>query len=176
MSGKIFVCMAALVFFTHAAGYGQNSNRIISSGRVNTQNKFTFQYGKIEASIKLPKTADGLWPAFWLLGADFADAGWPECGEIDVLEMGSKAGIDNNVQEKYFNGAVHWGKVENGNHPNYAVSAVNEYSLQDGKFHLYALVWDRKSIRMYLDGNARPYFERILTPLPCALIFINRIT
>lgn len=130
----------------------------ISSGRVNTNNKFTFKYGKIEAGIKLPKTADGLWPAFWMLGADFSSAGWPRCGEIDIMEMGHKTGIDNKTQDRYLTGAAHWGATQNGSHPNYAVSAITPYSLQDDSFHLYTLLWDEKAIRMYLDANPDPYF------------------
>ncbi|MHB9143257.1 MAG: glycoside hydrolase family 16 protein, partial [Paludibacter sp.] len=47
-----------------------------TSGRLTTQNKVTFQYGKLEARIKLPKTANGLWPAFWMLGTDIPTASW----------------------------------------------------------------------------------------------------
>ena len=59
-----------------------------SSGRINTSRSFAFTHGRIDALIRLPQTANGLWPAFWLLGADFAQVGWPACGEIDILEMG----------------------------------------------------------------------------------------
>jgi beta-glucanase (GH16 family) len=130
----------------------------ISSGRVNTNNKFTFTYGRIEASIKLPKTANGLWPAFWMLGADFSDVGWPRCGEIDIMEMGHKAGIDNNVQDRFLTGATHWGTLRDGAHPHHALSTISGYSLQDDNFHLYTLVWDETKIKMYLDANPAPYF------------------
>jgi beta-glucanase (GH16 family) len=130
----------------------------ISSGRVNTNNKFTFKYGKIEASIKLPKTADGLWPAFWMLGADFSSAGWPSCGEIDIMEMGHRTGIDSKTQDRYLTAAAHWGTRQNGAHPNYALSTITPYSLQDDRFHLYTLLWDEKTIKMYLDANPAPYF------------------
>jgi len=69
-----------------------------TSGRITTQNKMTFQYGKVEARIKMPKTANGLWPAFWLLGSDNNVNVWPKCGEIDIVEMGHKTGIDKNIQ------------------------------------------------------------------------------
>jgi len=137
-----------------------------TSGRLTTQNKMSFQYGKLEARIKLPKTANGLWPAFWLLGSDVATQGWPKCGEIDILEMGNSTGIKNNTQEKLFNGACHWGYFENGWYPNYAKATTNPYSLQDD-FHLYTITWDSQSIKMYLDidkfPNAIPYFEMAIT-------------
>jgi hypothetical protein len=76
--------------------------------------------------------------------------------------MGSKAGIKKNSQERYFNGAAHWGAIENGAYPNYALFTTSGYSLQDG-FHLYTLIWDETSIKMYLDLDARPeaapYFQ-----------------
>lgn len=135
-----------------------------TSGRLNTQGKKYFTHGKIESSIRLPKTADGLWPAFWMLGNDFAQVGWPRCGEIDILEMGNSGGIKSGTQETYFNGACHWGFYnDKWQYPNYAKSSNSSYSLQDGEFHLFTLVWDEKSIKMYLDldknPGVAPYYE-----------------
>lgn len=133
-----------------------------TSGRINSKGKKFFKYGKIEASIKLPKTANGLWPAFWMMGNDFDQVGWPKCGEIDIMEMGNSTGIKNNTQEFYFNGACHWGFYKNGAYPNYAKATTNEYSLQDD-FHLYTLVWAENDIKMFLDldknPNSKPYYE-----------------
>ena len=56
-----------------------------TSGRIKTEGLFTFDYGRIEARIKVP-AGSGLWPAFWMLGDDFSTVGWPDCGEIDILE------------------------------------------------------------------------------------------
>src|SRR6056297_1240107 len=58
----------------------------VTSARVKTQNKISFKFGKIEASIKAP-TGTGMWPAFWMLGNSFQTAGWPQCGEIDIMEI-----------------------------------------------------------------------------------------
>jgi len=132
------------------------SGKTCTSGRVNTAGKMEFKYGKIEGRIKLPHTANGLWPAFWMMGGDFfppANVGWPKCGEIDILEMGSATGITNGTQNRYFNGAFHWGE----NWPQYshaqAYTAAN--SLQDD-FHLYTLTWDATSVKMYLDQDINP--------------------
>lgn len=134
-----------------------------TSGRISTQNKMSFRYGKVEARIKLPKTENGLWPAFWMLGSNHPKTGWPKCGEIDILEMGSNAGIKKFTQEKYLNGACHWGeKFNHGAYPNYTNSIVSRYSLQED-FHLYTLIWNKRAIKMYLDldkyPDASPYFE-----------------
>jgi beta-glucanase (GH16 family) len=92
-----------------------------------------------------------------MLGADFSSRGWPQCGEIDIVEMGHKTATGNNTQERYFTGAAHWGTQRGSEHPNYALSAISPYSLQDD-FHLYTLLWDETGIRMYLDENPQPYF------------------
>lgn len=140
--------------------------RTCTSGRITTQNKMTFQYGKLEARIKLPKTANGLWPAFWLLGYDIPVMSWPKCGEIDIVEMGNINGINAGTQDRYFNGACHWGFVENGSHPSNVGALTSAYSLQDD-FHLFTMVWDTKSIRMFLDQDkypdVKPYLKMGIT-------------
>ncbi|NDV46812.1 T9SS C-terminal target domain-containing protein [Paludibacter sp. 221] len=137
------------------------SQKKFTSGRLTTQGKMHFKYGKLEARIKMPETANGLWPAFWLLGANYAEVNWPRCGEIDILEAGNADGIKSNTQERYFNGACHWGVYANGGYPNYAKHSTAPYSLQDD-FHLYTIIWDKDYVRMYLDldkyPDAEPYF------------------
>ena len=133
-----------------------------TSGKITTQNKISFKYGKIEARIKLPKTGNGLWPAFWLLGTNYPQIPWPTCGEIDIVEMGSKAGIETGVQNRHFTGACHWGASYNdGKYPNYGKPTISSYSLQEG-FHLYTLIWDKDLVKMYLDQdkypNCEPYY------------------
>ena len=64
-----------------------------TSARMLTQGRFAFKYGSLEARIKFPDTANGLWPAFWLLGNNFPGINWPAAGEIDIVEMGGKDGI-----------------------------------------------------------------------------------
>lgn len=143
--------------------------RPCTSGRVSTKGKLTFMYGKVVARIKMPKTANGLWPAFWMLGFDHnqEESNWPKCGEIDIVEMGKITGIEQNVQDRYFNGACHWGESwNNGNWPHKGISSRNEYSLQDA-FHTYTLFWTPDSIKMYLDlektPTKKPYYTLALT-------------
>lgn len=130
-----------------------------TSARLITLEKVYFKYGYIVASIKLPKTANGLWPAFWMMGNDFKSKGWPNCGEIDILEMGHSNGY-NNRQETFLNGACHWGQP---GHAYYAHDINNSYSVQDGNFHTFTCIWDENKISMYIDletyPDARPYFE-----------------
>ena len=154
-------------------------NRPCTSARLNTQDKMTVCYGKIEARIAFPHTADGLWPAFWMLGnnlainlgdnddvdrqaAQLAREGrvvWPKCGEMDICEMGHHTGIENGTQDRYFNGAAHWGEsFNNGAYPNVGGFYTADYPVQ-GDFHIFTLIWTEDSIAMYLDSIAQPYFQ-----------------
>lgn len=128
----------------------------LTSARLFTKDKVSFKYGKLETRIMIPKTANGLWPAFWLLGNTGT---WPSCGEIDVLEMGHVDGIKNGTQEKYYSGACHWGVYQNGGYPNYGKFTTSPTSLQDGKFHKFVLEWTPEVINMYLDDAAKPYYS-----------------
>ena len=138
----------------------ENKNgRAFTSGRVNTLGKAAFMHGRIDARLKMPRTANGLWPAFWLMGNDMSTGtGWPYCGEIDVMEAGNVNGINRGTQDRYMGGALHWGPYVGGGHPMYATDLTATYSLQDD-FHLFSLVWDDYKIEMYLDldrnGNRR---------------------
>ena len=70
--------------------------RDYTSHRMTTGNKFTIQYGRIEARIKVPK-GNGLWPAFWMMGADFLTGRpWPYNGEVDIMEV-----LGRNTSESY---------------------------------------------------------------------------
>ena len=156
--------------------------RPCTSARLNTQDKVTVCYGRVEARICFPHTANGLWPAFWMLGNNLAtDLGdddcidnlaavlakqgrviWPKCGEIDICEMGHKNGIVAGTQDRYFNGACHWGETwNNGAYPNSGKFHTWDYPLQ-GDFHLFTMDWTEDSIAMYVDldkhPNAQPYF------------------
>ena len=156
--------------------YGQSSRsspQIITSGRVNTLGKFSFQYGRLDISVKLPRTADGLWPALWLVGADFGNTPWPDCGEIDLLEMGHLSGKETRIQDKLFSAAAHWGSMQQSEgHQSYTIFRTNTYGLQFGAFHLITMIWNRQRIRLYLDldklpeeqrAHAKPYFEMEIT-------------
>lgn len=125
-----------------------------TSARLVTQEKVACKFGKIEARIKLPHTANGLWPAFWMEGNDLSTVGWPKCGEIDIVEMGGLNGITNGLTDRWMSGACHSGEnwdVVSSDYREYTAP----YGLQDD-FHLYTLIWDETSIKMYLDLDVNP--------------------
>lgn len=115
-----------------------------TSSRLITMGKQSFRYGRIDIRAALPK-GQGIWPALWMLGDNFPTAGWPHCGEIDIMEMigGNANGRDNTVH-----GTIHW--YENG-FANYG----GAYSLPSGKFtdnfHLFTIIWDESAIKWYVD-------------------------
>jgi beta-glucanase (GH16 family) len=113
-----------------------------TSSRIITNNLMEFKYGKIESRIKVP-IGQGLWPAFWMLGANFETVSWPQCGEIDIMEH-----INN---ESVTNGTVHW---KNNSGHSYKGSAV---PFDENDFHVYAAIWDSTSVTFELDGHS--YFR-----------------
>ena len=116
-----------------------------TSARMLTKGKFSFKYGVVEARIALP-VGKGIWPAFWLLGDNLDDAGWPACGEIDVIE----AVNDNHVVY----GTNHW--AYEGNHAEYGNNTGDFHgaskALDITQFHVYKFTWTDKLISMEVDG------------------------
>ena len=137
-----------------------------TSGRVNTKNKMTYTFGRIDARIKFPPTANGLWPAFWQMGNNYDQVGWPKCGETDIIEMGHQNAFSKGTQDRFFNGALHIGRAWNADWCD-AQEATWAYSLQD-TFHIVTLIWTPGSIDMYMDKEAHPengpYFHADLEP------------
>ncbi|MBQ2541412.1 MAG: glycoside hydrolase family 16 protein [Paludibacteraceae bacterium] len=131
-----------------------------TSGRVNTKGKMTYTYGKIEARIKFPNTANGLWPAFWQMGNNYDQVGWPRCGETDIIELGHQSAFNAGTQDRYFNGAMHVGSAWNTVWSD-AQAVTWDYSVED-TFHIVSMVWTPGSIDMYMDS--KPYFHADLEP------------
>lgn len=136
----------------------------IVSGRVNSKGKKSFGYGKVEASIKLPSTANGLWPAFWMMGDN--DKEWPACGEIDIMEMGDAAGIADGTTNSRVNTAIHYGPSASAHEQQYFASNTG-INLQDGNYHTYTLIREESSLEILIDGKpfhtfdiaGNPYFQ-----------------
>ncbi len=115
-----------------------------TSGRIKTQDLFEQKYGRVEARIKLPG-GQGLWPAFWMLGTNFDRVGWPQCGEIDIMEFRGQ-------QTDRIAGTVH-GPGYSGAEP-----ISTEFRLPDEEsfvddFHVFAIDWDPGQIRFWVDDD-----------------------
>jgi beta-glucanase (GH16 family) len=115
-----------------------------TSARLETKNTFTQTYGLFEARIKMPP-GEGLWPAFWIEGADVYQVGWPTCGEVDIVEPSSK----NPYLLQGFAHALHL---------NYDVDLTLPDSMTSG-YHTYGLDWTPKGITWYFDGHAYAHMK-----------------
>lgn len=125
---------------------------MITSARINTLNKFSFKYGKIEARIK-PPTGKGAWPAFWMLGANFPNVGWPRSGEIDVMEMHYRYSNDRTTHftVHYCDDYVSNPCQYNPGWEYYSQYETFPYSLGDD-YHIFSAEWDENSIVGKIDG------------------------
>ena len=128
-----------------------------TSGRVNSKGKMTYTFGRIDARIKFPQTANGLWPAFWQMGNNYDQVGWPKCGETDIIELGHQNAFSKGTQDRYFNGAMHVGRRWDAVWSD-AQDATWAYSVED-TFHIVTMIWTPTSVDMYMDKEAHPENE-----------------
>lgn len=132
-----------------------------TSARIKTQGLFEQTYGRFEARIKMP-WGPGIWPAFWMLGTDIETVGWPNCGEIDIMEYRGQ-------QTNLINGTVHGPGYSGG------ASITKTYGFENDRFdvdfHLFAVEWGKNYLRFYVDGVI--YQEIKPEDLPGSWVFDN---
>jgi beta-glucanase (GH16 family) len=128
--------------------------RQYTSARLKTAGKFEQTYGRFEARMKLPQ-GQGIWPAFWMLGNNIGDAGWPACGEIDIMESIGRepATVYGTIHGPGYSGAGGISKPYN----------LPNASFPDD-FHVFAVEWDEGSVRWYVDEKL--YVQRTPADLP----------
>lgn len=142
--------------------YMENGNLIIearkesyngsdyTSARLITAGKYSVQYGRIDIRAILPD-ARGTWPALWMLGDNIWSAGWPACGEIDIMEL---VGYDPNK----VHATAHWGESKD----NKGISG-GSYENSEGfssQYHVYSLVWDNNGLSYLVDDQEIHYVPR----------------
>jgi beta-glucanase (GH16 family) len=121
--------------------------RSYTSGRLNSRNKKSWKYGKIEAKMKLPY-GNGMWPAFWMMGNT---GSWPACGEIDIMEMvgGSKCGWDCGDNKTH--GYMWW---SDGGDKSVGTQST---PLPSGKYaddyHYFSVEWNEQEIKWFVDDK-----------------------
>jgi beta-glucanase (GH16 family) len=115
-----------------------------TSARIKSQNKRSFQYGKIEFRAKLP-TGIGPWPAAWLLGNNISSVNWPACGEIDVLEWRGTGSDANTVGHALHSTSRHGGSP-------LEPPTRTPVSNPSTQFHTYAVLWESNKITFSVDG------------------------
>jgi beta-glucanase (GH16 family) len=120
-----------------------NITRNYTSARLLTRNKFTQAYGRFEARMKLP-FGQGIWPAFWMLGDNIGSAGWPNCGEIDIMENIGR-------EPSTVHGTFHGPGYSGGSGISAAYTLPNGQKFSDD-FHTFAVEWEPNVMRFYVDG------------------------
>jgi beta-glucanase (GH16 family) len=134
----------------------QPSKGVYTSARMKTQGLQSFEYGRIEASIKMPE-GQGFWPAFWMLGDNIATADWPACGEIDIMEsVGSIP--STNV------GSIH-GTGFTGSMIGTPYNLPNGQKFGDA-FHTFGIIWSPGKMEFYVDSPTNVYVTYTPSSLP----------
>ena len=111
------------------------------SGKINTKDKFEFQYGVVEARAKVPP-GYGLWPAIWMLGENLDEVGWPAAGEIDIMEFLGR-------QTDTIHTSLHT-PAGNGDDASTKYTKVKNVT-ED--FHVYKIDWSKEAIVFYIDDK-----------------------
>lgn len=139
-----FVSQGKLIIEARQENFNGNN---YTSARMITKGKQSFKFGRIDIRAKLPK-GKGIWPALWMLGDNIDAAGWPACGEIDIMEL-----LGHETNKMY--GTLHWGAT-----PAAHASKGSSYTLPTGgfddKFHVFSMVWMQDTIKLLVDDQ--PYF------------------
>lgn len=123
-----------------------------TSARLDTKGLFSFTYGKIEARIRFP-FGKGIWPAFWMLGANIDEDGYPACGEIDIAEMvGGNGALGSDWSDARIWGSLH--RRRDDTDDVYSITA--KYGIPGrfaDAFHVFGVEWDEESVNYYVDGD-----------------------
>jgi beta-glucanase (GH16 family) len=116
-----------------------------TSASINTFGKASWKYGKVEIRAKLP-CGRGIWPAFWMMGANRGQVKWPECGEIDIMEyIGAK-------DSTTIYGTIHRDS-EKDDPPYYSTGKTIKCQTIHTDFHTYSMEWNKKYIDILFDGK-----------------------
>jgi beta-glucanase (GH16 family) len=132
-----------------------------TSARIKTEGLKSFQYGRMEARIRVPAGA-GLWPAFWMLGDSIQQVGWPACGELDIMENIGK-------EPTAIHGSIHG--------PGFTGTALGERYLAPGGvpwsqgFHNYGLIWSPGKVQYYVDSPSNVYATFLRSSLPAGAVW-----
>ena len=132
------------------------SSGVYTSARLKSEGLQSFQYGRIEARIKMPE-GQGMWPAFWMLGDDITSVDWPACGEMDIMES-----VGNKPSTNY--GSIH-GTGFTGTAIGTAYTLPNAAKFGDA-FHTFGVVWSPKVLKYYVDSPTNVYATYTPSNLP----------
>ena len=135
------------------------------SARLTTRGLKNFQYGRIEARMKLPVGA-GLWPSFWMLGSDFGTAGWPAAGSVTLAENVDYTARTNGLGPSMIRSVVHGPHYYGGNGLWRDYKLPNGARVDDGSFHTYGIIWSPGMVQFYVDDPANVFFTQDASDIP----------
>ena len=134
-----------------------------TSARLKTAGKFAVEFGKVEARIKLP-TGQGIWPAFWMLGNDIEKAGWPQSGEIDIME---NIGREPSIVHATVHGPGYSGT--NAISQSFTLSSAQSFA---DDYHVFAVEWSPSALQFSVDRTV--FFTLTPASLPVGAPWVFR--
>jgi beta-glucanase (GH16 family) len=132
----------------------RQSGNSFTSGRIKTQGLFSQQYGRFEARLKTPY-GPGIWPAFWMLGDNIETVGWPQSGEIDIMELRGQ-------EPHTIHGSIHGPGYSGGNPISKNYTLINDRF--DVDFNIFAIEWDADKIDFFVNDFLYQRIENTDTP------------
>jgi beta-glucanase (GH16 family) len=136
-----------------------------TSARITTRGLKEFQYGRIEARMRLP-VGTGLWPAFWMLGSDYLTSGWPASGSVTVVENVSLTQRSNGLGPTIVRSTLHGPRYFGANGLWHDFKLPDGGRVDDGNFHTFGIIWSPSMIQFYVDDPANIFFVRDANDLP----------
>jgi beta-glucanase (GH16 family) len=135
-----------------------------STAKLSTRGLHNFKYGRIEARMKLP-VGIGLWPAFWMMGSNFPEVGWPNAGSVDVMEnvmpQHGGEGLGRSAIRSTLHGPAYFGQA--GLWHDYKLPGAERV---DNDFHTYGIIWSPQRLQFYVDDPANVFFEKDASNVP----------
>lgn len=143
----------------------KNANGTWTLVRLTTKAIKNFQYGRIEARMKLPVGA-GLWPSFVMVGEDKDTVGWPACGSMDVVENVSLTPSSNGLGPTMIRATLHGPRYFGSNGLWHDFRLPNGGRVDDAGFHTYGIIWSPDMVQFYVDDPSNVYVVHDASELP----------
>ncbi len=143
----------------------RNADGDWTSARLTTRGLKDFEYGRIEARMKLP-VGTGLWPSFWMLGSNFLTTGWPASGSFTIVENVALTQRTNGIGPTRIRATLHGPRYYGGNGPWRDFQFPNGARVDDGNFHTYGIIWSPGMMQFYVDDPANIFFVQNASDLP----------
>jgi beta-glucanase (GH16 family) len=136
-----------------------------TSARLTTRGLKDFQYGRIEARMRLP-VGTGLWPSFWMLGSNYRTTAWPASGSATIVENASLTQRTNGIGPNMIRATLHGPRYYGGNGLWRDYKLPNGARVDDGNFHTYGIIWSPGMMQFYVDDPANIFFVQDAEDLP----------